>query len=295
MKLFDLDDVAEESTYGILKNSCKELHIATRVYLENLWVIYEPYADNHFREQIRHDFAARFWEMYLACTLIQNNFDIASNNAGPDICLNLNDKKVWIEAIAPKNTASNSRDFVPYKCPLSGGSAQDEKIILRFTNAISEKFEKKYESYLKKKLIGQSDIYVIGINGCQIPSTRIERSPPLIVKTVFPFGQQKVTYDLKGRVKPKWSFEYKPLIKKGSGVEIPTTIFINENYKMLSGILYSTCDAFNGLEPKGNDFIFVHNPFALNPLPVGTFKLGREFVPKINGELINISVTTWKI
>ncbi|MEK7101067.1 MAG: hypothetical protein AAB921_03130, partial [Patescibacteria group bacterium] len=41
-----------------------------RDYAEDLWRDFRPYADTLFRDNARHHFHQRFWEMYLGATLL---------------------------------------------------------------------------------------------------------------------------------------------------------------------------------------------------------------------------------
>ena len=56
--------------------------------IEELWEIYYPYADGDFPKQLSQDFHARYWEMYLTCTLVGNSFNVVpkqGRSEGPDI------------------------------------------------------------------------------------------------------------------------------------------------------------------------------------------------------------------
>jgi hypothetical protein len=50
--------------------SMQEAWIApARAFVESLWDRFRGFADPHFLTEIRRDFHARFWEMYLTCAL----------------------------------------------------------------------------------------------------------------------------------------------------------------------------------------------------------------------------------
>ena len=58
-------------------------------FVEELWTRFYPLADPHFREDARHHFLQRFWEMYLAVTLLEQGFDLHRHgNEGPEFYIN---------------------------------------------------------------------------------------------------------------------------------------------------------------------------------------------------------------
>jgi hypothetical protein len=70
-------------------------------FVESLWVNYSKYADGDFAIKITEDFNARFWEMYLSCSLLGMNLELVPKGPaeGPDIQIVLeNNKTLWIEA-----------------------------------------------------------------------------------------------------------------------------------------------------------------------------------------------------
>lgn len=73
-------------------------------------------------------------------------------------------------------------------------------------------------------------------------------------------------------------------IEKKSGKTVSTNVFLDLKHADISGVLYSSVDALNRPKVLGNDFIFVHNPLARNPLPLGFFAFGIEYW-KDNNEL----------
>jgi hypothetical protein len=61
-----------EAPYRNLRDMVTPEARAGKEFAERLWTQYHPYADAHFLTEIRRDFHARFWEMYLTCTLLQS-------------------------------------------------------------------------------------------------------------------------------------------------------------------------------------------------------------------------------
>jgi hypothetical protein len=111
-----------------------------KAFLEHLWESFEPFADPDFKSELAKQFHPRFWEMYLACTLIELGFNLIPRQCsyGPDIHIELDGINIWIEATAPD--AGSGIDAVPGHPKNSNGiKVPEEQIILRLTNSIDKK------------------------------------------------------------------------------------------------------------------------------------------------------------
>src|SRR5437879_6188720 len=82
-----------------LRNPVHKEESIAKDFVERLWVVYEQYADPHFLTEIRRDFSARFWEMYLTCALLEkaagHGCSVSCPKPGPDILLELNGDRIW--------------------------------------------------------------------------------------------------------------------------------------------------------------------------------------------------------
>ena len=256
-----------------------------KTFVEQLWQQFCPLADPDFLEDAKTHFPERFWEMYLAYVLMERGYKLDKHGTyGPDFYFHSDNVTVCIEATVPG--AGKGPDRVP---PLSGTSdminqglepiaqeVPEDKIILRFTNAIDEK-RKKYDKYLADEIISPTDKCIIGINGGEVlPRLFDEFSLPYIVKSLFPLGKFSVTFDRDFNIVSS-RHQYRPKITKSSGKDVPTNPFLDENYQGITGVLYNNVDAVNDPERAGDKFIFIHNPLARNPLPRNFFKFGTEY------------------
>ena len=66
---------AADPSYCNLRRAESKYARAGKDFAQRLWRIYHPYADSHFLTEIRRDFHARFWEMYLTCALMEGARD----------------------------------------------------------------------------------------------------------------------------------------------------------------------------------------------------------------------------
>lgn len=165
-----------------------------RYFVEKLWASYEPYADRNFVSALATHFHPRFWEMYLTCTLLELEFDVLPKEQpdGPDICIRDDEKCIWIEAIAPER--GQGSDAVPQQRIGEPSKVPEDQIILRYTSAIKEKFEK-YLKYRKEEVISAEEPYIIAVNGGNIPYTFLDDHIPRIIKAVLPIGPYSITID----------------------------------------------------------------------------------------------------
>jgi len=291
--LFDKNVTATDPVYIFLRDDDGHEAIELRYYAESLWDKYHPYADRHFLVEIGRDFHSRFWEMYLACTFMDNGHAISSTDRGPDIRINYGAKIIWIEAITPTSGDPSKPDSVPY---LRMGVAQevpDRQIILRYRSAIRDKYFDTYFKYLDDEIVSNDDCYVIALNGCRIPSSRTDLEPPRIIRSVFPFGWQVVTIDTKSHKIVKTGYQYRPYLRKASGERVDTDIFTKLEYQHISAVLFSNVDFANRTPVPGDDFIVVRNPLALKPLPDNFPKLGLEYEAKLSKDTSTLSSKNW--
>lgn len=276
-KLFEEKVHAIDPAYINIRDGNHPILKEARDFVEQLWSFYQGHADKHFLVEIKRDFHARFWEMYLANTLDGLKISILCRKPGPDILAKDKNQKAWIEAIAPNNGQPGSPDYVPKDKFGNSQSVPDEKVVLRYTSAISEKY-KKYFRYLEKGIILRNEPYIIAINGGQVRFSRSDYAPPRIVRSVFPIGYPVLTLNRKSMEIIKSSFEFKPNVKKASGTDIPIDIFLDPYFENLSGVLFSATDACNRPPKIGADFIFVHNPLAKNKINEGFIRVGKEYI-----------------
>lgn len=293
-KLFVEGVVAKDPIYNIIRNEKHEPYIVeVRVFMEELWQMYHPYADTHFRQQIKVDFHARFWEMYLTCTFLKRSLPVRSKSSGPDVLIEDTAQRIWVEAIAPTSGAEENPDRVPdFKYGIAT-RVPDEQIVLRYRSAISEKFDNKYQEYLASGVVSSLDPYVIAINSCKIAAAIVDSDPPRILKAVFPIGYQQVTVNKQTLEIIDSGFQFRPTVERTSGEQISTELFLNPAYENLSGILFSRASVNHLIKRLGEDFIFIHNPLARNPIPPGFFKFGREYTAQEGPENYTVTYKDW--
>jgi hypothetical protein len=212
----------------------------------------------------------------LAASLIEAGLHLeqSSGRDGPDICINVAQSRVWVEAVTASSGQGN--DAVQ-KAELGVvRDVPDNQIKLRLLNAFVEK-SRKYKKYIEKNWVGAKEPYIIAINAAQVPSASLEREIPRIVRSLLPFGYQVLHLDTKTLELVDTSHEYQGAVIKASGTKIETTSFLNAEYSGVSAIIYSCADVFNHPVEISKSLLLFHNPLALNPIPLGFLKNGYEY------------------
>jgi len=251
-----------------------------KFFMEGLWAKFHAFADPNFKSELANQFHPRFWEMYLACAFLELGFDLIPRKSsyGPDIQIDMHGRKLWIEATAPD--AGIGDDAVP-GYSRSDDSVEwirvpEEQIILRLTNSFYEKC-KSYEGYVSSGFISKNDAFVIAINGFNVPYILSDTEIPYIIKSVLPFGDLAITFDISDMKPIDEFYEHRDNIQKKSGASVPTKAFQNPANDFVSGLLFSTAELWNLPSYLGFDFRFLHNPLAKQPLDKEWIGRGREY------------------
>jgi hypothetical protein len=255
-----------------------------RDFIFELWKIYEPFADKHFLSDAKNHFLQRFWEMYLTVTLIHHGYDIKRvSDEGPEFYISLKNKRIWVEAVAPG--PGEGKDHVPEFEP--GGEARSvptEKILLRFTHALAEKRLKLIEA-IEKGIITSGDSYLLAINCRGIPHAAYGNTMPYYIQALLPFGPLAVTFDTTTGNIVNSFYQYREVVSKLNGKDIPTTAFLDSKFIGISAVLNSAVDCVNHPDNLGEDFSMLHNPIADSCIDLSVFNWCKQY-SLIDNELI---------
>lgn len=280
---FSAGDATDRNYIGLRDEPDSEL----RGRIEEMWRQYDPYcpdAHAHFLADARCNFVARTWEMYVACTLLNAGFSLDRPPAkGPDIKTSANGTRLWIEAVAPDSgsgaDAVLDRDRRGRRKGNQwfGHGPSEESLILRCTSALDAKRTKLAE-YTDAQIVAPSDACVIALTLGGVPDSDMA-SPdlPIIVKSVFGVGPAYVAVFVDGSGMIEKGFKERPEVTKKSGAAVQSTFFHDEDSSGISGVLFSKTAIWNAPKILGRDLIFVHNPSASVPLPLGGFPFADEY------------------
>jgi hypothetical protein len=277
--LFTDCENAQDLAYKNICSAEYAIEQQMKVFCESLWYKFEIHADTHFLTQIRRSFYERYWEMYLTSSLIDWGFEVRSSRHGPDILIENNDLRIWIEAVASGNGDPISNpDAVP---DIETGAAQlvpEEKIILRLRSSIEAK-SLVYHNYIRDSIIESNEPFIIALNGAKLNFMSRTDDIPYILKSILPIGDHY--YDFQNETA---GITYRDAILRENGTEISTNVFLDDNYKHISAILYSNTHAGRFDEDIGSDYILIHNHNAINPLPFDIIQNGKVIRIETNND-----------
>jgi hypothetical protein len=265
-----------------------------KAFIEQIWAEFRPPGDLNFLEDAKVHFHERTWELYVWYVLKSHGLNPQkTGRVGPDFFFTHKDKTVWVEAIAPG--IGYGPDAVPrlrfLNDMLEAGEepiAQDvpeEAILLRFTQAITDKL-RKFEDYRTKGIVGTEDSFVIAINGCLATDYRGDGDLPYIIKATIAVGHLQILIDPAGELSAEGSYQRREVINKKSGTKVRTDLFLTDEFKPVSGVLYSPKDICNIPQKVGCEMTYFHNPLACNALTRGCFVFCTEYWADLeNGKL----------
>lgn len=265
-----------DEVYCALKDELNPRCQEAKRLVEELWGRVQNYVDPDVLAELPNQFHQRFWEIYLAASLVEAGLHLeqSSGRHGPDICIKVAQSRVWVEAVTASSGQGN--DAVQ-KAELGVvRDVPDDQIKLRLLNAFAEK-SRKYKKYIEKNWVSAKEPYIIAISAAQVPSASLEREIPRIVRSLLPFGHQVLHLDMKTLELVNTSHKHQGVVFKTSGTEIETTSFLNAEYAGISAIIYSCADIFNHPVEISKSLLLFHNPLALNPIPLGFLKNGYEY------------------
>ena len=262
--------------------------VATRVEAEVFWERYEPFADADFIEAFARNTEQRFWEMYLACALMDMGHELLPKRAvkqgGPDICFKSEGLRVWVEAIVPGIGDSRNPDRIPDLRPGIGGRVPVDQIVLRYAHALSTKL-RRFEDYRKKGIIEPADACFIAVSGAGLgPGRGVGPGMPYIVRTVFPLGNQYATWSKETKNVVDSGYEISWSVPRASGNEVETGVFLLDGYSSISGVIFGPKGLANTPSLLGTNLITIHNPKASVPARHGLIPRGAEYWAEDTGE-----------
>jgi len=280
-----------------LDRSFENLRVAESPYeqqlhtmLEDMWRLYEPFADPDFRQGFARDVDGRFWEMYLGCTFLEAGYsllpaaDRQREGGQPDLCVLHEGRRIWIEAITPDEGASGP-DQIARPVPINEGgglfAAPIRQAQLRTSGAFWTKAQK-IDRYLEQSVISADDVRIIAISASRFGVYVSEQPLPLIMTTLFPIGDAYITIDSETDEVVDEGFHAAPFIQRQGG-QIPRSAFLDERFANVSGVIWSRISLGN-LSRRTRPITYVHNPLARSPLATKLGVWDREFLTTKSGD-----------
>ena len=296
--------------------------IEIRDFIYQLWEIFQKHdlQDSVFATEFtsgNHErLLQRYTEMLFSWYFIKLGFLPTSQDEGPDLCIDHNGMKIWIEIITPQllppsgngtEAQKATREIEDYLAPpptdpkeIRAIDVPTKQILLRWTAALKEKKEKltgknnrsNQLGYMEKGIVQPGDIYVIAINSVLLGHHGFVgiSQYPNPVEATFAVGPIQVSINRKTSEVAHSEPSYRPHILNHNQSSVPTDSFLNPNYKEVSALIATHVGLEAAFQPRPPwPLVLVHNPYAVNSLPKRIFKAEEEYIAEDNGKFWTIT------
>jgi hypothetical protein len=271
--LFDLAEGDLDRGYLNLRAAASPCDAAIKEQLEAMWLRYEPYADADFAEGFARDPEARFWEMYLGCALldggkaVQPRMNRPQGQGNPDLCVIDNNRRIWIEAIAP-DVGEQGEDQVPdlFEMVAHVQAQPLRQVQLRITSGLWTKM-RQIQRYRADGVIGEQDVCLVAVSGGRFALQAAGEEFPTALSAVYPIGNAFVRVNRDDFQVVAHGHERNEMIRRG-GNGIPRTAFFDETFASVSGLIWSRASIGN-MDRGARPLALIHNHVARNPMPRG--------------------------
>jgi hypothetical protein len=213
----------------------------TRTDCERLWRVYSNYAEPNFLAEFALHFHQRWFEMALTVKLLELGAQVQKTEPpGPDVLVNLNGRRLWIEAVCATGGAPGLPNSVP--APPSSGMVPWNNIALRIRSSIEEK-KTKFDRYLEMGIVSPDDQLLIALNVHEIPHASLDFER-YVFRALYGVGDLTIKFDLD--TKKAVSAENQQLVsiaKAVTGNPVGTMPFIDGSMPLISGALVNAFEA----------------------------------------------------
>jgi len=283
MTLFFATPINACPAYNNLRAARSENSAAAREHCEDLWRTFEPFADEHFLTQFPLSLHERWFEMYLAVSLIRAGYNVQCPKPGPDVLLTIGDQRIWIEAVCAKAGEAGLPDSVPQpqfavdgEEPVMRRTPKDQ-MTLRIRNSLHVK-EQKFRHYLYNNIVRPTDVTVISINVHDVPYAWVDMDE-LMQRSLYGLGDIAFAVNRNTRAIEDRRRLHRPVIEKQSTREpVEVQPFIDGSMAHISAVLGSREDAGNLPSRLGDGFALFPNLTATIPWPSNSISLGEEWL-----------------
>ena len=162
IELFSVSSAVCCREYENVRDEKSERLVEIKMHCEDLWADFRKYADSHFVSEFCRHFHQRWFEMYLAVSLLRRGFDVRSQDAGPDILLEVDGCRIWIEAVCATAGEVGLPDSVP-KVQKKVSTVPVRQYVLRILTSLQQK-AMRFSDYIKGGMVCEHDTLAVAIN-----------------------------------------------------------------------------------------------------------------------------------
>ena len=280
MSLFRQAGEFDSVEFTRLRNERDTFHSEQRKYIDALWNRTKSFLDSNFVSEFARQTPQRFWELRLAATLLDLNFELERTGEGrPDFCTRTKDgHRLWIEAVSPTLGHEGNPDRAPDG--IADGrfrAVPEEALLLRYTQALAAK-HLAFQRFREAGIVSASDRCVIAISSSALGRYSDRDDPPRIMGALFPVGRRLLRVDPESLDIEAMRYDFRDAIRRTTGTSVSTAMFLAPAYADISGVILDSARATGWRQQAYGLFKTIHNPLATLPLPKGWFSIGHEYV-----------------
>jgi type I restriction enzyme S subunit len=214
----------------------------------------------------------------------------STGQEGPDFRVEHAGRTIWIEAVvaSPKGIPADYLEPAVLGSEIKVKMKPNDERVLRCTSVIADK-QIKLGKYRDEGIIGADDCTVIAVNICRLsdwdPDGNGISQFPLSMEAVFPIGSLTVQPSPDGKIDGPAKNMVRVTVRKANGTEVETTSFFTPAFVGVSAVIQAhQCH----MHERNLILATIHNPVAINKLPIGLFGAYREFVASESDEVYHI-------
>ena len=245
-----------------------------RVYCEDLWTDFRKFADQNFKTEFASCTHARWFEMYLTVALARAGNEITCPKPGPDILLEADGCRIWIEATSATRGELGRPDSVPLQETGRVYREPTNQYVLRIRNALDEK-QRKYRRYVEDGIVHRRDVTVVAINVFEVDGIG-----PYIGdhfrRSLYGLCDPRVQIGLHSGTVSSVGNATVVAVQKASGADVGVQPFIDGSMEHITAVLGSHADPFNPLSRLGEDLVLYPNLTSDVPWPQRVLEVGGE-------------------
>ena len=283
MSLFETSPARACAAYTNIRNATTGFCLEAQEHCDDLWRDYACFADANFETEFPVYFHERWFEMYLAVSLMRAGLDVQCPKPGPDILLHHNGRRIWIEATCANPGDLDKLDSVPE----TRRAVADERIVatqrptdamtLRFCNSLDTK-QKAFATYRDNNIVHPNDATVVAINVHAVPNAWVDMDD-LMRRTLYGLGDLTLTIDRESRKIVDRGYREQPEVaKQATGARVNALPFVDGSLPHVSAVLGSSEDAANRPSRLGDGFVLYPNLSAAVPWQPRAIRRGQEWI-----------------
>jgi hypothetical protein len=174
--------------------------------------------------------------MYLTIGLVRLGFPVLtfSKDDRPDILLDFEDTKVWVEAVAPK--PGTKSDAVPEPVLNSVQDLPMRECLLRLTQAVTDKREG-LNCYVERGIVSENDAFIVAVNACALNrfGSLLGWPHPVMLRVLAGAGDLAIPLN---KSSEPYSIRQEATIRD-SGSPVNLALFYSNEFSSITGVLYS--------------------------------------------------------